>query len=89
MVSNLAFLFLPGIVSALIETATEIVREESVSETVVIASENVIEIAIVSVTAIAKRNAGNTGVGRARKIVTAIETGESCHEISENDSPKF
>ena len=78
MGSNLAFHSLPGIVSALIETATEIAREESVTETVVIAviaSENVIE--IVSVTAIAKRNAGNTGVGRARKIVTAIETGES------------
>ena len=85
MRSNLAFRSLPGIVSALIETATEIAREESVTETVVIAviaSENVIEIAIVSVTAIAKRNAGNTGVGRARKIVTAIEIGESCLEIS-------
>lgn len=86
MGSNLAFHSLPGIVSALIETATEIAREESVTETVVtaviavIASENVIEIAIVSVTAIAKRNAGNTGVGRARKI--AIEIGESCLEIS-------
>ena len=83
MGSNLAFHSVPGIVSALIETATEIAREESVTETVVIAviaSENVIE--IVSVTAIAKRNAGNTGVGRARKIVTAIETGESCLEIS-------
>ena len=72
MGSNLAFHSLPGIVSALIETATEIAREESVTETVVtaviavIASENVIEIAIVSVTAIAKRNAGNTGeIGRA------------------------
>lgn len=87
--SNLAFLCLPGIVNALIETATEIVREESVNETVVIASENAIEIASVSVTAIAKRNAGNTGVGRARKIVTAIETGESCHEISGIELPNF
>lgn len=90
MGSYLAFHSLPGIVSALIETATEIAREESVSETVVIAviaSENVIE--IVSVTAIAKRNAGNTGVGRARKIVTATEIGESCLEFRVNESSNF
>lgn len=90
MGSNLAFHSVPGIVSALIENATEIAREESVTETVVIAviaSENVIE--IVSVTAIAKRNAGNTGVGRARKIVTAIETGESYLKFRVNESSNF